>query len=370
MDKLIITYLTGIRHPDTVKDYEGYWETILDAWESWAGQTLAGRCLISVVANQLPKDKGTLRRMKALPILMKLIPDASPGGNTRQNTFTDKGGKLALAALNARGMSKWMMVADCDDHISRDFVAWLAAANGHSAIGWQVVEGYVYYAHTGRMYSQDRFHRRCGTCNVFDSEILLEHIPEITTIDEFTEQAGGDVRNLLARHNRANRFWKRWTGGVLSGLPKRFVCYHLEHGSNISLNRSRASVSTKRRKMERLRGPQLPVTREFIDHFQLKATPTKHTKGQGEPKGPGKHLQELIAKGQFWCRRCLKCKKCRRMARRMNNNGPDWCRENSDIIVNHMIRVGRAAHIPGARRIAHKLLSLAIERAENDLLRG
>lgn len=362
--KKVLTYITGIRHPSTVDDYEAYWETILDAWESWIAQTERGLCLISCVTNQLPKSKNTRRKLKKFPVILTVIDDPPPeGGNSRKGTFYDKGGKLAIAALAARGESTWVMVADCDDHVSRNLVPWLRD-NGKAGTGYQLTHGYTYYAHNGRLFYQDRFHRRCGTCNIFDAEILLDHIPEITTIEGFSQRGDDATQNLLARHNHANKSWKKWEGRILTGIKERLATYQLEHGSNVSLNRTPGFVRGKRRKMERLRGAELALTKEFIEEFRIKATPAHVGQVISGARGAGTHLAALIATGRLWCRRCSRCERCKRLARKMDKNGPQWCRDNADVIVAAMLRNGRATRVPAASVLAHKFLKMAIKRAE------
>jgi hypothetical protein len=77
--------------------------------------------------------------------------------------------------------------------------------------------------------------------------------------------------------------------------------------------------------------------------------------------GPGSELTKLL--GRFWIRYQPGCK-CQDRAARMDDMGPEWCRENRELILSWMEEEARRRGIPYFRVAAELVLEAAISRAE------
>ena len=78
--------------------------------------------------------------------------------------------------------------------------------------------------------------------------------------------------------------------------------------------------------------------------------------------GPGTHLKNLLA----WFN--IKSKEkgcgCRSLQKKMDRNGPQWCRDNREQILDHLAAEAKKRGLPFLRLAAEKLLELAIRRSE------
>lgn len=78
-------------------------------------------------------------------------------------------------------------------------------------------------------------------------------------------------------------------------------------------------------------------------------------------KGAGTYLASILGGG--WL---PKCRKCANMAAKMDRRGLAWCRENTDEIVDNMLKVARLGWMPFSRGAATKLVGLACDLAEEE----
>ena len=78
--------------------------------------------------------------------------------------------------------------------------------------------------------------------------------------------------------------------------------------------------------------------------------------------GPGTHLKNLLAWFNIKARekRCG----CKSLQKKMDRNGPQWCRDNREQILDHLAAEAKKRRLPFIRLAAEKLLELAIRRAE------
>lgn len=79
------------------------------------------------------------------------------------------------------------------------------------------------------------------------------------------------------------------------------------------------------------------------------------------PSGPGTELKRLLR--WLFLGTTLGCG-CNAMATKMNQWGPDGCRENMDAILDHMAKEAKKRKLPFIRVGARRLVLLAIRRAE------
>lgn len=78
-------------------------------------------------------------------------------------------------------------------------------------------------------------------------------------------------------------------------------------------------------------------------------------------EGCGTELRKLLALGRIHAESGCACKS---MERKMNCNGPQWCRENLAEIVNVMAKEAKRRKMPFLRFVAKRLVLSAIRRYE------
>lgn len=80
--------------------------------------------------------------------------------------------------------------------------------------------------------------------------------------------------------------------------------------------------------------------------------------------GAGSELTRLLS--FFWVRHTSGCQ-CSERASRMDEMGPEWCRENRDLILSWLQEEAQRRGIPFVRSVADMVLEAAISRAERRL---
>ena len=81
-----------------------------------------------------------------------------------------------------------------------------------------------------------------------------------------------------------------------------------------------------------------------------------------QPTGPGTELKNLL--GRFWIRSSPGCK-CEERAYKMDQMGPEWCRENKELILTWLEEEARSRGLPYLRAAGVWALETAISRAES-----
>ena len=80
--------------------------------------------------------------------------------------------------------------------------------------------------------------------------------------------------------------------------------------------------------------------------------------------GPGTHLKNMLA----WFN--IKAKEkgcgCKSLQKKMDKNGPQWCRDNMEEILDHLAKEAKKRNLPFVRLAAGKLVEIAIRKAEKD----
>ena len=80
--------------------------------------------------------------------------------------------------------------------------------------------------------------------------------------------------------------------------------------------------------------------------------------------GPGTHLKNML--GWVGIRAKEKGCGCQSMQKKMDKNGPQWCRDHKEEILDHLAKEAQKRGLPFVRLAAEKLVDLAIQRAERD----
>ena len=78
--------------------------------------------------------------------------------------------------------------------------------------------------------------------------------------------------------------------------------------------------------------------------------------------GPGTHLKNMLA--AFGIKAKEKGCKCGHWQKKMDKNGPQWCRDHKDEILDHLAKEAKKRGLPFVKLAASKLLELAIRRSE------
>ncbi len=238
-----LAFLTGLRHPDTVEDYDGaYGERVAACIESWGGcQTITDTHTV-LVCNRLPfgASGAVLKAMEAAGTLTVIddVAAAPPELSDREDTLRDKAAKLALATAAAARIARVGMVADCDDWVAPAIAEWVRD-NYEPRRLFTVTRGWIYFAETEEMREADGFHRICGTCNAWCLRTVRRRLRRKLESIEDGRRISRVAKQFLARHSKAWRWWPKLApGGSRLAAPFRGAVYHLGHGDNISLNRT------------------------------------------------------------------------------------------------------------------------------------
>jgi hypothetical protein len=265
-----LAFITGLRHPDTVPDYDGaYADRVAASLEAWMRQTCGDFEIVATV-NRMPENG----RFKALldtgKVAFWVVGGDPPKDRSRKQTLTDKAAKLAFATHRAAESSRLCMVADCDDFISPLLVEWLSERAVKGAL-FTIHRGYCLLADTGAVYRVDSFHRRCGTVNIWCSQTVeprLKVCPH-ASLEEVRRTVPKSWRIFLARHSIPRRVWRKWTGNAPLLIPWRAAVYHLGHGDNISLNRGARLSRRHNSRMRENLGAQIDVSQAWLDSFGI-----------------------------------------------------------------------------------------------------
>ena len=78
--------------------------------------------------------------------------------------------------------------------------------------------------------------------------------------------------------------------------------------------------------------------------------------------GPGTQLANLFK--WFGIHAKEKGCKCGHWQRKMDKNGPQWCRDHKDEILDHLAKEAKKRGLPFVRLAAAKILDLSIRRSE------
>ncbi|MGI9460167.1 MAG: hypothetical protein ACR2NF_09230 [Pirellulales bacterium] len=78
--------------------------------------------------------------------------------------------------------------------------------------------------------------------------------------------------------------------------------------------------------------------------------------------GPGTHLKNML--GWVGIRAKEKGCGCKSFQKKMDKNGPQWCRDHKEEILAHLEKEAKKRKLPFIKLAASKLIDLAIRRSE------
>lgn len=167
----VITFIIPVRHPANARNWPELMRNLAQTIQSMGSQTDRSWRAI-VVANvgaELPDmpDGFQVERVD-FPPNPTYEYDERNLAQVYEGVRLDKGRRVHAGMLAAAG-SRYLMVVDDDDFISRDLVAFVRRNSG--ANGWFIKRGYVWQDGGKLMIMHQNFHSYCGTSLIVRSDL-------------------------------------------------------------------------------------------------------------------------------------------------------------------------------------------------------
>lgn len=216
-----LTFIIPVRHQENAKD----WSKL----KSNLTQTLRS---LSLQTNDNWKAVVVANRGAELPTLPPRVEvawvDFPPNalherGSADQETFyeacrLDKGRRILAGMLHA-GATRYLMVVDDDDFVSRRMTQFVVDHDG--AHGWYVQEGYIWEDGGNYLYRYAGFSKLCGTSHIIRSD--LYQLP--ASFDAASEEY---IKRMLGSHIFIDGELTR-RGTALAPLPFDGAVYRVGH---------------------------------------------------------------------------------------------------------------------------------------------
>lgn len=223
----LLTFVIPVRHQENARDWGKLKARLSDTLASIAGQT-AGDWEGVIVANEgadLPALPSGFRaeRVDFLPNALHEragVKDLEPYYDA---TRMDKGRRILSGMLAARD-SRYFMVVDDDDFVSRSIVDYVARHPDEN--GWAVSKGYIWTEGGSLVLGHDNFHRICGSSHIIRSD-LYELPPSLAdaNADWLKSRVGSHIRHAATLAEN---------GTPLAYLPFHGAVYRVGHGGSVS----------------------------------------------------------------------------------------------------------------------------------------
>jgi len=222
----LLTFVIPVRHPANSRDWGRQIATLRQTIASVAAQDGPGWRAV-VVANtgaELPPmpEGFEVERVEFSP-----NPMHDRNGHAPEDVFDavrlDKGRRVLAGALRAR-RSRYLMVMDDDDFVSRKLAGFVRAHDG--ANGWAFHDGYVWGEGRRLTYREPAFSDLCGTSHIVRTD--LYDLPS-----SGAEAETGYVKQMLGSH-RFVALRLAAAGSALSPLPFPGAIYRIGHAGSHS----------------------------------------------------------------------------------------------------------------------------------------
>ena len=226
----LVTFVIPVRHQSNAKDWQALKARLSVTLASIAAQTSDDWEGI-VVANRgadLPEmPKGFRAELVDFPPNALHdrdgVKDLEPYYDA---TRMDKGRRILTGMLAGRD-SRYFMVVDDDDLVSRDIVEYVSRHDG--ANGWAISHGYVWTEGGRLLFGHDNFHRICGSSHIIRSDLYeLPESLEAADADWLKARVGSHIRHVGTLAER---------GTPLAYLPFVGAIYRVGHGGSVSRSR-------------------------------------------------------------------------------------------------------------------------------------
>lgn len=257
----MLAFVTSLAHDERVVDPSSRDALLGQLCDSLRAQTDDGFVLI-VVGHRPPAFP--------LPEFVEFISvdfPPPPAQSTRFERRSDKGAKIGIGLVRARQLdANYVMVADYDDLVHRDLVAFVHANSGLP--GWVLTRGLMYSTVRNVFRKIRRFQQRCGTSHILALDLF--RVPDGLTLnatpDEVIESFGERFQRLLANHQGIPQYFAR-QNMQLSAITWNAAIYRLDNGFNSSPNTVRGLVWPMSRKRAQQYGfePNLGLVRSTLN---------------------------------------------------------------------------------------------------------
>lgn len=224
-----LTFITSLRHPDSVIDYARIERLLVATLRSLDNQSIP--CRVVVVGGTHFEVPGDLHIPVDVVVVDFPVPVNRVGTHEGrlEATRLDRGSKHAVALSRVHG--GYVMTVDADDFVSSRVAAYVHEHAGGP--GWYVEQGFRYDHASGMARKQDNFNDVCGTSLIFRRDLMPQGSLHADGGPGEIVAAWGEhaVMSLLGSHRRL-----RWELG-LPPLPFRAAVYNVNTGENISGSR-------------------------------------------------------------------------------------------------------------------------------------
>jgi len=225
-----LTFVVPVRHPANSRDWGRQLANLRQTIASIAAQDHPGWRAVIVAntgADLPPLPAGfEVERVEFSPNPVhdrKDLPQAAIFDAVR----LDKGRRALAGALRAR-QSRYLMIMDDDDFVSRKLTGFVVAHDG--ANGWAFEDGYVWGDGGRWVFRNPAFSDLCGTSHIVRTD--LYRLPASLADAEID-----DVKYMLGSHRFIAARLKA-AGAPLSPLPFRGAVYRVGHAGSHSGSRN------------------------------------------------------------------------------------------------------------------------------------
>ena len=216
----LITFIIPVRHPANAPDWarlkirlrQTAWSIAAQTDSSWTAVVVANR---SADLPKLPqKFRVELVDFPPNPMYDLHLHD-------RQTAYEavrlDKGRRV-LAGLLSQPRSRYLMVVDDDDFISRRITAHVKSQS--NSVGWEVKRGWLWQEASPFLLAYNEFSKLCGTSLIVNSEII--------SLPSDMDGANTYIMDMLGSHLKLPVMMTS-LGTPLTPLPFRGAIYRVGH---------------------------------------------------------------------------------------------------------------------------------------------
>jgi hypothetical protein len=222
----LLTFIIPVRHQDNAPDWGRLSANLAQTLASIAAQSHHDWQAV-VVANEGAMLPALPRGVRAERVRFPPNRIHERGDATREDFLDafrkDKGQRVLAGMLSARD-SRFFMICDDDDFVSREIVA--HAARNADAAGWKIDRGYVWTDGGRLLYAHDDFNHICGTSLIIRSDAYA--LPQ--TAAEADERW---MMDMLGSHHGVDTRMQA-SGTPLAPLPFRGAVYRVGHAGSHS----------------------------------------------------------------------------------------------------------------------------------------
>jgi hypothetical protein len=222
----LLTFVIPVRHQDNSPDWGRLCANLSQTLASIAAQTHDDWEGV-IVANEGAELPPLPKQFRVERVTFEKNRIHERGDATKDDFLDafriDKGQRVLAGMLGARD-SRYFMICDDDDFVSRDIVAHVARNVG--TIGWKIDRGYAWTDGGSLFYEHDDFNHICGT-----SLIIRADIYELPDSMEAADRSW--VMEMLGSHHGVDRRLEQ-RGTPLVPLPFRGAVYRVGHAGSHS----------------------------------------------------------------------------------------------------------------------------------------